>query len=380
MSNSNSQTTTLVTEMTTSYERATLAERYRVLPFLLSTVNKILSRSTSCGLPDGSSDTSNSAATLAAIACFYSSLKGLTTVDLCMPLSTNTGVDYSSGTAHSKAYGDISDSSSFKSEKKVSLSGSSKNSDGEHQEQTDNSPFSEHLHNPAVLDGIEEFTRNQEAISRTIFLLTICMETVKVREVQNKTSHGNRSVVIHKESRSYNKGSGDKDIDSDNNDDDDDDCHDNREPMDKQKQKHSTNNNSANNNNNNNNNKSNTDHNKNSIDTQFPLKKQLNGDDDAIIYTGFEALKIAQILWTLSDNMKQKNKSLKTSTLQEIQDNQSELITTKGAEVQTKKNFKSGKTLLQPFSSIFLAQLVQFSLFFGSQRYSTLILLWSVNV
>ena len=370
MSSSNSQTTTLVTEMTTSYERATLAERYRVLPFLLSTVNKILSRSTSSGVPDGSSDTSNSAATLAAIACFYSSLKGLTTVDLCMPLSTNTGVDYSSGTAHSKAFGDISDSGCFNSEKKVSLSDSSKNSDREHQKQTDNSPYSEHLHNPAVVDGVEEFIKNQEAISRTIFLLTICMETVKVREVQNKISHGNRSVVIHKESRSYDKDSGDKDIDSDDNDDDDDDddndddCHDSREPVDKQKQKHSNNNNSANNNNNN----SNTDSNKSSIDTQFPLRKQLNGDDDAIIYTGFESLKIAQILWTLSDNIKKKNKALKTSIYQKIQDNQTELIAAKGIEIETEKKVKSGKTFLQPFSSIFLAQLVQFSLFFGSQR------------
>ena len=364
MSNSNSQTTTLVTEMTTSYERATLAERYRVLPFLLSTVNKILSRSTSSGIPDGSSDTSNSAATLAAIACFYSSLKGLTTVDLCMPLSTNTGVDYSSSTAHSKTYGDITDSSSFKSEKKVSLSGSSKNSDGEHQEQTDNSPFSEHLHNPAVLDGIIEFTKNQEAISRTIFLLTICMETVKVREVQNKASHGNRSVVIHKQSRSYNKDSCDKEIDSDDDQDDGDDCRDGREPMDKQKQKHSTNNNSANNSNNN----SKTDNNRSSIDTQYPLRKQLNGDDDSIIYTGFEALHLAQILWTLSDNMNQKDKSIPTSTLQQIQDNQTKLIATKGIEIEVEKKTKSGKTFLQPFSSIFLAQLVQFSLFFGSQR------------
>lgn len=366
MSNSNSQTTTLVTEMTTSYERATLAERYRVLPFLLSTVNKILSRSTSGHVNDGSSDTSNSAATLAAIACFYSSLKGLTTVDLCVPLSTNTGADYSSGKAYSKACGDISDSSCFNSEKKVSLSDSRKNSDREHQKQTDNSPYSEHLHNPAVVDGVEEFIKNQEAISRTIFLLTICMETVKVREVQNRTSHGNRSVVIHKESRSYDKDSGDKDIDSDDNDDDDndDDCHDSREPVDKQKQKDSNNNNSANNNNNN----SNTDSNKSSIDTQFPLRKQLNGDDDAIIYTGFESLKIAQILWTLSDNIKQKNKTLKTSIYKQIKDNKTELIAAKGIEIETEEKMKSGKTYLQPFSSIFLAQLVQFSLFFGSQR------------
>ena len=380
---------TLLTEMTTSYERASPAERYRVLPFLLSTVNKILSKSSSRSGSDASSDTSHSASTLAAIQCFCSSLKGLTTVDLCVPPSANTGNDQSSCAAPPESLGDRNDSncSDSDSSKNNSKNSSQNNSScKEHVEQSDNNPFSssfsfsEHLNSPAVTEGIEQFVRNKEAISRTIFLLTICMESVKGREMQNRVSQENRSVAVYKESRDISKSSDDNNIDNDNDDDDDSECQDNEElDKDKQKQqrKHSNNNNNTNNSTNN-------------IDAQYPMKRQLNGDDDAIICTGFEALRTAQILWSLSADVKKtkevSNKERKKTSNERLNEpfntlsnnastssiNQHDKDNLKAVVVDSDKSAENknynNSSFLKPFSSIFLAQLVQFSLFFSAQR------------
>jgi hypothetical protein len=414
MSNSNSQMITLLTEMTTSYERASLAERYRVLPFLLSTVNKILSRLSPRGGFDASSDTSQSASTLAAIQCSCSSLKGLTTVDLCDPPSTNTDNKQSSSAAGDETLGGRNDSNRSDSDRKKSHSDSSQNnnqknnqnnsssssSSKESQERSDSTPFSfsEHLNSPAVTEGVEQFVRNKEAISRTIFLLTICMESVKNREMQNRMSQGNRSVVVYKESRSaHNNSSNDDSKDED--DDDNDDCQDNDNDGndgEEDKQKHSNN--------------TSTNNSTNNIDSQYPMRRQLNGDDDAIICTAFEALRTAQILWSLSEDVKKIQKIIKiekasnktsnkavniplsessnlssnlpsntvsssTSNSSINQDNKdnSKMVESDKSIENKNENINENKidnrsSFLRPFSSIFLAQLVQFSLFFGAQR------------
>ena len=402
---------TLLTEMTTSYERASLAERYRVLPFLLSTVNKILSKSSPRSGPDASSDTSNSASTLAAIQCFYSSLKGLTTVDLYVPPSAKTGNDQSSSAAAGEALGDRNDSNRSDSDSKISHSHSSQNnsqnssssSSKESQKQSDSTPFSfsEYLNSPAVTEGVEQFVRNKEAVSRTIFLLTICMESVKNREVQNRMSQGSRSVVVYKESRGSNKNSDsnenddddddDDDVDDENDDNGDDDCQDNEE-LDKDKQKQQQKHNNS------------TNNGTNNIDAQYPMRRQLNGDDDAIICTAFEALRTAQILWSLSDDIEKikkisnkvsnkgsnrssnkavskllnessntssnsrSNSSINSSMNQENKDNVRVVESDKSIDNKSDNRIDHETPFLKPFSSIFLAQLVQFALFFGAQR------------
>ena len=327
----NARMATLITELTASYDTATVSERHRVFPFVLSSVSKILSRKFPTASPYQSSDVGNSSAlTLAVISCLHSSLRGLTIVNLCPSLSNASTANSSDERDEFKEAETADDSvneNDDDNENDIRSNVPKKNQNNqniaEESEETENAsthfPFCSHSHNSDVEEGIVQYIANQIVVSKIIFLLTICLETLKASEIQNSKSAQNRSIVSvrsvssNSSNSSSNKRSTEDILSSENS--------------------------------------------KNHDDI-YPLKKHLNADDDAIIVQIFSSLRIAQVFDALSDNH-EKSERINVGKKDEKEEKKEKM----------EKGEENEPAFLKPFSGVFLAQFVQFSLFFSIHRY-----------
>ena len=340
----NARMATLITELTASYDTATVSERHRVFPFVLSSVSKILSRKFPTASPYQSSDVGNSSAlTLAVVSCLHSSLRGLTIVNLCPSLSnasTANSSDEKDEFKEAETADDSVNENDDDNENDIRSNVPKKNQNNqniaEESEETENAsthfPFCSHSHNSDVEEGIIQYIANQIVVSKIIFLLTICLETLKASEIQNSKGAQNRSIVSVRSvsssssssSSSSNKRSTEDILSSENS--------------------------------------------KNHDDI-YPLKKHLNADDDAIIVQIFSSLRIAQVFDALSDNH-EKSERINVGKKDEKEEKKEKL-----------KKEENESAFLKPFSGVFLAQFVQFSLFFSIHRYTDIqIYIYSVYV
>lgn len=324
----NARMATLITELTASYDTATVSERHRVFPFVLSSVSKILSRKFPTASPYQSSDVGNSSAlTLAVISCLHSSLRGLTIVNLCPSLSNASTANSSDERDEFKEAETADDSvneNDDDNENDIRSNVPKKNQNNqniaEESEETENAsthfPFCSHSHNSDVEEGIVQYIANQIVVSKIIFLLTICLETLKASEIQNSKGAQNRSIVSVRSSssNSISKRSTEDILSSENS--------------------------------------------KNHDDI-YPLKKHLNADDDAIIVQIFSSLRIAQVFDALSDNH-EKSERINVGKKDEKEEKKEKM----------EKGEENEPAFLKPFSGVFLAQFVQFSLFFSIHRYT----------
>lgn len=323
----NARMATLITELTASYDTATVSERHRVFPYVLSSVSKILSRKFPTASPYQSSDVGNSSAlTLAVISCLHSSLRGLTIVNLCPSLSNASTANSSDERDEFKEAETADDSvneNDDDNENDIRSNVPKKNQNNqniaEESEETENAsthfPFCSHSHNSDVEEGIVQYIANQIVVSKIIFLLTICLETLKASEIQNSKGAQNRSIVSVRSSssNSISKRSTEDILSSENS--------------------------------------------KNHDDI-YPLKKHLNADDDAIIVQIFSSLRIAQVFDALSDNH-EKSERINVGKKDEKEEKKEKM----------EKGEENEPAFLKPFSGVFLAQFVQFSLFFSIHRY-----------
>ena len=97
-----------------------------------------------------------------------------------------------------------------------------------------------------------------------------------------------------------------------------------------------------------NNNHSNTNNLKKNDDARI-IKKELNADDDDIISECFKSLQISQLYWTLLNIKKNKD-------------------TESGIKAEVEFTEKKESKILAPFSGFYLAQFIQFSLYFSTSR------------
>lgn len=335
----NARMATLITELTASYDTATVSERHRVFPFVLSSVSKILSRKFPTASPYQSSDVGNSSAlTLAVISCLHSSLRGLTIVNLCPSLSnasTANSSDEKDEFKEAETADDSVNENDDDNENDIRSNVPKKNQNNqniaEESEETENAsthfPFCSHIHNSDVEEGIVQYIANQIVVSKIIFLLTICLETLKASEIRNSKGVQNRSIVSVRSgsSNSSSKRSTEDILSSENS--------------------------------------------KNHDDI-YPLKKHLNADDDAIIVQIFSSLRIAQVFDALSDNH-EKSERINVGKKDEKEEKKEKM----------EKKEENESAFLKPFSGVFLAQFVQFSLFFSIHRYMDIqIYVYSVHV
>jgi hypothetical protein len=334
----NAQMATLVTELMSSYDTAAVSERHRVFPFVLSSISKILSRKFPTASPLQSSDVSNSSALiLAVISCFHSSLRGLTTVNLCPSLSkaaTAGDSDERKESDEAEAADESVNENIFENENDGKTNAPKKNqnnqsidqNDADESEEEENAstsfPFYSHNQSSDVAEGIVLYLANQMVISKIIFLLTVCLESLKATEMKNSKTNTaqSRSIVSI---RSGNRSSSSKRSTGD--------CQ--------------------------------TSENSKNCDDIYPLKKHLNADDDAIIVQIFSSLRIAQVFEALSDDH-EKNK-IKTTP----EGNEDGAKKEKKDKMEKEEKEKES-AFLKPFSGVFLAQFVQFSLFFSVHRYT----------
>jgi hypothetical protein len=317
----NARMTTLITELMSSYDTAAVSERHRVFPFVLSSVSKILSRKFPTASPVQSSDVSNSSGLiLAVISCFHSSLRGLTTVNLCPSLSNAaaTGDSEEKNIVDESMNENENDVKTNAPEKNQNNQNIGQNAEVESEEEENisaNFPSNSHIQNSDVAEGIVLYLANQMVVSKIIFLLTICLESLKASEIQNSKTNtaGSRSIVSIRSGNSNSSSSSSKRSTEDNQ----------------------------------------TSDNSKNCDDIYPLKKHLNADDDAIIVQIFSSLRIAQVFDVLSD------------------DREINQMKRKDEKKEEKKEVKAKESaFLKPFSGVFLAQFVQFSLFFSVHRYT----------
>ena len=370
----------LIEKLISSYNSTALIEKHRVFPYILSAVNKILSRifrtpistsSTAASFNFSSSSTGNPFSILASssklilsvVMCFHQSLKGLNDDNLDVILFDFSKLDMNTLSTNAAATSMISDDitntdefhencdrrsidetldTNFESESgrnniksnnenssiydkqnskdnnnddkdskiKDNKTNYDKNYDVEYLRNFENGRFTnvdeisvQSMEEKFSLsEAIIVFSKTEIIMSKIVFLLTMCMENVKVREIENTKTLSNRSVVTK---------------------------------IDNQK--------------NNDNNNSNNIKNNFGNDDASTYKKELNADDDDIISECFQCLKLSQLYWTLHN--------IKMNKITDIE---------MKAEVESTEKNKSN--FLKPFSGFYLAQFIQFSLYFSTSR------------
>ena len=318
VSSYNARMLVLVAELTSSFENSALPEKHRVFPFVLSSVNKIISRLISASKSLPSADIrSGSSLILAVITCFRSSLRGLTSTDLCpSAVALRAGSHENGGQLNTETRTPSVDTATEHDDSSSNMQTKEYAEDSEENSAslglTEESPrllFCGRDESSDITEGIKLFIANQVVISKIIFSLTVCIEAIKEREIQNTNKSQTRTVTTIKNISNNNK-----------------------------------NNNSSNGriNENEKNSVDNSSDNKNN----YPMKKVLNADDDHIIVQCFSALQLAQTFWSLYDAQEKIKIENTVNTDEDI----------------NVSNF------LRPFSGVYLAQFIQFSLFFSLQR------------
>ena len=291
----------LIVDLGLSYENSPLTERHRVFPFVLSSVNKIISRLISASPSLPLSDVRfSSSLILAVITCFRSSLRGLTSTDLCpSTLALRADSNDNGGQSNTETRTPSVDTAAEHDGNNSNIQNKENAEDSEECFATlgiTEDPLRISMCGrdecSDVNNGIQIFIANQVVISKIIFSLTMCIEAIKEREIENANKSQTRTVTTIKKTSSNN-------------------------------------NNSSSNSNDNNN---------------YPMKKVLNADDDHIIVQCFSSLQLANTLWSLYD----------------AQENE------KNCTDEDKD--KNMSNFLRPFSGVYLAQFIQFSLFFSLQR------------
>ena len=318
----NSKMTKLIDKLTCTYNNTALTERYRVFPYVLSAVNKILSRvfpsanSTTAAAAspsfvsvdnDFSSSASTSKLILFVLICLHYCLKGLSEADLCSSLSNFDDTAYAIAATDNTDNTNNNDNDNNNNNNSDDNNNYDNNNNNSNKNTLNSNKSANKEGVPLHLfeqiffltDAITVFKNTETVMSKIVFLITNCMDDVKFRELENTKTLNNRSRVLIYD--------------------------------------------------NNNNNKNKNNDNNSNINFSTILKKKLNADDDNIILECFSCLQLTQLYWKL----------LNISNNQVIED---EIDYSIHSDQKKKQNY------LKPFSGFYLAQFIQYSLYFSNSK------------